>query len=60
MNIYNEQQEENVKITLKRGARGGYAWEIEIKGNDEKDVSTRVTGLNTVYLQLYGKDQEKI
>lgn len=52
-----QETDNNVTISLKRGAKGGYAWEITIRGNHEADVSPRVTALNATYLQLYGKNQ---
>ena len=57
MAIVIQESENNVSITLKRGAKGGYAWEITIRGNHEQDVSPRVTAINTSYIQLYGKNQ---
>jgi len=50
-----EYQDKNVTITVKRGAKGGYAWEIKISGDHEKDVSQRVTALNATYIMLYGR-----
>jgi hypothetical protein len=52
-----QETDNNVTISLKRGAKGGYAWEFTIRGNHEADVSARITALNTAYLQLYGKNQ---
>lgn len=49
-----ELDNKDVSITLKRNAKNNYAWEFTIRGNNEKDISPRITSLNAAYLTMYG------
>ena len=48
-----EMDNKDVSITLKRNAKNNYAWEFTIRGNNEKDISPRITALNNAYLIMY-------
>ena len=47
-------EEEINSVTLKKGAKGDYMWEIKIYGNDMKEITEKIRQTDIAMENLYG------
>ena len=47
-------EEEINSVTLKKGAKGDYTWEIKIYGDDMKEITEKIRQTNIAMVNLYG------
>jgi hypothetical protein len=49
-------QENACKVTLTRGQRGGYGWEIHFAGNETENVLTEIAAADRKLRELYTEE----
>ena len=47
-------EEEINSVTLKKGAKGDYRWEIKIYGDDMKEITEKIRQTDIAMVNLYG------
>lgn len=50
-------QENACKVTVTRGQRGGYGWEIHFAGNETTDVMAEIEAADKKLRELYTEEQ---
>ena len=48
-------EEEINSVTLKKGAKGDYTWEIKVYGDDMNAIINKIEHTNGVLKELYGQ-----